>query len=99
MKVIFENYFLTPEEIIKCCEISNAAGVDFVKTSTGYTPTGAKLEDVKLMRAHTDPKTGLTPGGATLSLQDYMPYYAAGVTPPRTRAAAEIVDEAVRRGW
>ena len=99
VKVIFENYFLTPEEIIKCCEISNAAGVDFVKTSTGYTPTGAKLEDVKLMRAHTDPKIQVKAAGGIRTLEDFMAYYEAGVTRQGTRAAAEIVDEAVRRGW
>lgn len=99
VKVIFENYFLTPEEIIKCCEISNAAGVDFVKTSTGYTPTGAKLEDVKLMRVHTDPKIQVKAAGGIRTLEDFMAYYEAGVTRQGTRAAAEIVDEAVRRGW
>lgn len=99
VKVIFENYFLTPEEIIKCCEISNAAGVDFVKTSTGYTPTGAKLEDVKIMRAHADPHIQVKAAGGIRTLEDFMAYYDAGVTRQGTRAAAEIVDEAVRRGW
>ena len=99
VKVIFENYFLPPEEITKCCEISNAAGVDFVKTTTGYTPTGAKLEDVKLMRAHTDPKIQVKAAGGIRTLEDFMAYYEAGVTRQGTRAAAEIVAEAVRRGW
>lgn len=99
VKVIFENYFLTPEEIVKCCEISNAAAVDFVKTSTGYAPTGAKMEDVKLMREHADPKIQVKAAGGIRTLEDFMAYYEAGATRQGTRAATEIVDEAVKRGW
>ncbi|MES2649475.1 MAG: deoxyribose-phosphate aldolase [Bacteroidota bacterium] len=50
VKVIIESGNLTNEEIIKCCELYAAAGVDFVKTSTGYAETGATLEAVTLMR-------------------------------------------------
>ncbi len=99
VKVIFENYFLTPQEIIKCCEISNDAGVDFVKTSTGYTPTGAKLEDVKLMRQYAKPEIQVKAAGGIRTLDDFVAYYDAGVTRQGTRAAAEIVDEAAKRGW
>ena len=99
VKVIFENFYLTPEEIIKCCEIATAAGVDFVKTSTGYTPTGAKLEDVKLMRQHAGKQVQIKAAGGIRTLEDFMAYYEAGVTRQGTRAAAEIVDEAIKRGW
>ncbi len=99
VKVIFENFYLTDQEIIKCCEISNAAGVDFVKTSTGYAGGGAKLEDVKLMRQHCDPKIQVKAAGGIRTLEDTIAYYEAGVTRQGTRAAAEIVDEARRRGW
>lgn len=99
VKVIFENHFLTQEEIIKCCEISNAAGVDFVKTSTGYTPTGASLDDVKLMRKHCNPEMQVKAAGGIRTLEDFMAYYEAGCTRQGTRAATEIVDEAIKRGW
>lgn len=99
VKVILENFYLTPDEIIKCCEICNAAGVDFVKTSTGYAGGGAKLEDVTLMRKHSDPRIQVKAAGGIRTLDDFMSYYEAGVTRQGTRAAAEIVDEAVRRGW
>ncbi len=99
VKVIFENHFLTQEEIIKCCEIANAVGIDFVKTSTGYTPTGAKLEDCVLMRKHCNPNIQVKAAGGIRTLEDFMAYYEAGVTRQGTRAATEIVDEAVRRGW
>ena len=50
IKVIIETASLTNDEIIKCCELYAAAGVDFVKTSTGYAESGASLEAVTLMR-------------------------------------------------
>ena len=68
LKVIFENYFLTDDEIKKCCEICNAAGVDFVKTSTGYTPTGAKLEQVKIMRKYANPGIQVKAAGGIRTL-------------------------------
>ena len=52
IKVIIESGELTAEEIIKCCDIYGMAGVDYVKTSTGYASKGASVEDVKLIRAH-----------------------------------------------
>lgn len=52
IKVIIETGVLTNDEIIKCCGLYAAAGVDFVKTSTGYAETGASLEAVMLLRKH-----------------------------------------------
>lgn len=52
IKVIIESGILTDEEIIKCCDLYGAAGVDFMKTSTGYAEKGASVEAVKLMRKH-----------------------------------------------
>jgi deoxyribose-phosphate aldolase len=52
LKVIIESGVLTDEEIVKCCDLYGAAGVDFLKTSTGYADKGATVEAVKLMRKH-----------------------------------------------
>ena len=52
LKVIIESGLLTDEEIIKCCDLYGIAGVDFMKTSTGYAETGATVHAVKLMRKH-----------------------------------------------
>ena len=52
VKVIIESGILSEEEIIKCCEIYAAAGVDYLKTSTGYAEKGATIEAVRLMRAN-----------------------------------------------
>lgn len=52
IKIIIESGILTDEEIIKCCDIYGIAGVDFLKTSTGYATVGATIEAVKLFRTH-----------------------------------------------
>ncbi len=52
VKIIIESGVLTDDEIIKCCELYGAAGIDYLKTSTGYAEKGATIEAVKLMRAH-----------------------------------------------
>ncbi|MBK7883295.1 MAG: deoxyribose-phosphate aldolase [Chitinophagaceae bacterium] len=53
IKVIIESGILSREEIIKCCDIYGAAGVDFIKTSTGYAEKGAAVADVALIRKHS----------------------------------------------
>ena len=51
VKVIFENAYLSDEQKKAACLASERAGADFVKTSTGFAPTGATVHDLKLMRA------------------------------------------------
>jgi len=52
VKIIIESGVLTNDEIIKCCDLYGAAGIDYLKTSTGYAEKGASVETVKLMRKH-----------------------------------------------
>lgn len=52
IKIIIESGILTDEEMIKCCEIYGIAGIDYLKTSTGYAEKGATVEAVKLFRLH-----------------------------------------------
>lgn len=52
IKIIIESGILTDEEIIKCCDLYGAAGVDYMKTSTGYAEKGATVEAVQLLRNH-----------------------------------------------
>ncbi len=52
IKVIIESGILTDDEIIKCCDLYGAAGIDFMKTSTGYAEKGASVHAVALMRKH-----------------------------------------------
>lgn len=52
IKIIIESGILTKDEIIKCCELYGVAGIDYLKTSTGYAEKGASVEAVKLFRLH-----------------------------------------------
>lgn len=97
LKVIFETCYLTPEQIIAGCQISERAGADFVKTSTGYGSGGATLEDVRLMRAHCSAKVKVKPAGGIRTLDQVLEYRQAGAAMIGTRATAAILDEAVQR--
>src|SRR6266850_867612 len=68
LKVIFENAYLTDELKIVACRICGRAGADFVKTSTGFAPTGATIEDLRLMRAHTNPNIQIKAAGGVRTL-------------------------------
>ena len=63
VKVILENAYLTREEKIAGCRAASRAKADYVKTSTGFGPTGATVEDVRLMREVVGPRHGRQGGG------------------------------------
>ncbi|MDR3551727.1 MAG: deoxyribose-phosphate aldolase [Clostridia bacterium] len=98
LKVIFENAYLSSTQIVACCRICDALNVDFVKTSTGYAPSGAKLEDVRLMRASVKPTIQIKAAGGIRTLDEFLEFFNAGVTRQGTRSTEAIVKEAVRRG-
>lgn len=97
LKVIFENCFLTKDMIVKACQISEAAGADFVKTSTGYGSAGATLEDIKLMRASVSPRMKVKAAGGIRTLDEFLQYRAAGTNRIATRGSQAILEEAARR--
>lgn len=99
LKVIFENAYLTKEEIVKLCEICAEIGVAFVKTSTGYAPSGATMEDLKLMRENSPEGVEVKAAGGVRNLDDLITMYEMGITRFGTRSTAEIVAEAEARGW
>lgn len=68
LKVILENCLLTKEEIVKACELSERAGADFVKTSTGFSTSGAEASDVKLMNKSTSNKVKVKASGGIRDL-------------------------------
>ena len=90
-KVIFENCYLTREEKLLSCKIACEAGVDFVKTSTGFGTGGATLEDVQLMRAAIGPEMGLKAAGGIRTCADALAMLRAGATRLGTSAGVEIV--------
>ena len=97
LKVIFENCYLTKEMIVKACQLSEKAGADFVKTSTGYGTSGATLEDIKLMRANVSPKMKVKAAGGIRTLDEFLQYRAAGTDRIATRGSQAILEEAAKR--
>ena len=108
VKVIFETDFVTgTEDKIKLCEICTRAGVDFVKTSTGYgfvkqpngdyNYKGATLADVKLMRKHSGPMVQVKCAGGVRTLDDLLKMKEAGATRSGATATEAILTEAKKR--
>lgn len=79
-KVIIETALLTDEEKEKACELSVKAGVDFVKTSTGFSTGGATEADIRLMRAAVGPDLGVKASGGVRSREDALKLIEAGAT-------------------
>ncbi len=109
LKVIFENDYLTAEEIIKLCEICTEADVAFVKTSTGYgfvkgadgkySYKGATHEHLKLMREHTAAHIQIKAAGGVRTLDDLLAVRELGVTRIGATATQVILDDAIKRGF
>lgn len=78
LKVIIETSLLTDEEKVKACQAAQRAGADFVKTSTGFSTAGAKVEDVKLMRETVGPDMGVKASGGIRNLEDAKAMIEAG---------------------
>ncbi len=91
LKVIIETAYLTREEKIKACELAKEAGADFVKTSTGFGPSGATVEDVMLMRQVVGPKLGVKASGGIRTLEDAKKMVEAGATRIGASASVAIV--------
>lgn len=91
LKVILETALLTNEEKTKACELAVKAGVDFVKTSTGFSTAGATIEDVKLMRAVVGPAMGVKASGGIRNTEAAKLMIEAGATRLGTSASVEIV--------
>ncbi len=94
LKVIIETAYLTREEKIIACLLSQAAGADFVKTSTGFAPAGATVEDVALMRRVVGPEMGVKAAGGIRTLADAQAMIRAGATRIGASAGVAIVKEA-----
>ena len=80
IKVIFENAYLDDAAKIHLCEICGEIGVDWVKTSTGYAPTGATLADLALMRKHSPARVQVKAAGGIRDLDALLAVRAIGVS-------------------
>ncbi len=93
LKVIIETGYLTREEKIKACELAKEAGADFVKTSTGFGPHGATVEDVKLMKEIVGPEMGVKASGGIRDAKTAREMIKAGATRLGTSASVAIVTD------
>lgn len=93
LKVIIETAYLSEEEISEACKICADAGVDFVKTSTGFAPTGAKVEHIKLMRSVLPVQVGIKASGGIKTREQAMAMIDAGADRLGTSSGVKIVSE------
>jgi len=78
LKVIIETAYLDNEEIVDLCKICTDAGADFVKTSTGFASSGAKLEDIQLMRKNLPSHVGIKASGGIKTYEQALALIEAG---------------------
>jgi deoxyribose-phosphate aldolase len=98
IKVILEMALLTRREKIIACLLCKAAGVDFVKTSTGFGPGGATLEDVDLMFRLVGPEIKVKAAGGIRNLESALAMIRAGASRIGTSAGVQIMRDAVSSG-
>jgi deoxyribose-phosphate aldolase len=97
VKVILENAYLTDEEKVTACKLSEAAGAHYVKTSTGYAPTGASIADIKLMKESVSPHIKIKSAGGVRTLDSLMEYLDAGISRSGATTTAVMIDEFIER--
>jgi len=97
IKVIFENAYLDDDAKIRLCEICAEIGADWVKTSTGYAPSGATFADLELMRKHSPPYVQVKAAGGVHDLDTLLKIRAIGVSRVGMRSTAPILEELRKR--
>jgi deoxyribose-phosphate aldolase len=93
VKVILENAYLTREEKVTGCRLGEAAGADFIKTSTGFAPTGATIQDLKLMCETVSPKVQVKAAHGVRTVQALFDVIDAGATRCGATATATMLDD------
>jgi deoxyribose-phosphate aldolase len=97
VKVIFETAFLNDDLIVKACELTEAAGADYVKTSTGFASEGATLHNVKLMKATVGDRLKVKSSGGVRTLDQLIDFMDAGVTRSGCSATAQVLEEFIAK--
>jgi deoxyribose-phosphate aldolase len=97
VKVILENAYLTDEQKVRGCRLSEKAGADYVKTSTGYAPSGATMDDLRLMRASVSERVRIKAAGGIRTLDLLIEGLNAGMDRCGATATATIIDDLRRR--
>jgi deoxyribose-phosphate aldolase len=93
IKVILENAYLNDDEKVRGSKLTEAAGADFVKTSTGFAPTGATLDDLKLMRASVSQAVQVKAAGGVRTLDGLLEVMSIGVSRVGATRTAEMLDD------
>jgi deoxyribose-phosphate aldolase len=93
VKVILENAYLTDEEKVRGCQLAEQAGADFVKTSTGYAPSGSTMDDLRLMRASVSERVKVKAAGGIRTLDLLIEGLNAGMDRCGATATAAIIDD------
>ena len=93
VKVIFENAYLDEAQKIRACELAAAAGAGFVKTSTGFAPSGATIDDLKLMREHSPAHVQVKAAGGVRTLDALLEVMDVGVTRIGATATETILED------
>ncbi len=97
VKVIFENAYLNEAQKIRLCEICGELRADWVKTSTGYAPSGATLDDLRLMRLHSPAHVQVKAAGGVRDLDMALAVREVGATRFGCTRTADILTELRRR--
>jgi deoxyribose-phosphate aldolase len=93
VKVILENAYLIDDEKVRGCKVSESAGAHYVKTSTGYAPTGATVDDIRLMRANVGPHIKIKAAHGVRTLDQLLAVIEAGCDRSGATATATILDD------
>lgn len=94
LKVIIETALLTETEKVRACHATRDAGADFIKTSTGFSTSGATIADVELMRREVGSELGVKASGGVRTLDDLLAMVRAGATRIGTSNGVKIMQEA-----
>jgi deoxyribose-phosphate aldolase len=97
VKVIFENAYLTDDEKVAACHLTEEAGADFVKTSTGFAASGATMEDLLLMRRSVGPAMQVKAAGGVRTLDTMLAMVAIGVSRFGATATVAMLADAGER--
>jgi deoxyribose-phosphate aldolase len=97
IKVIFENAYLDGAQKIRLCEICGEIGVDWVKTSTGYAPSGATMADLELMRRHSPARVQVKAAGGIRDLDAMLAVRAIGVSRVGATRTESMLEEGRKR--
>lgn len=93
LKVIIETSYLNNDQIVKACQLAEAAQADFVKTSTGFSSSGAKVADVALMRKTVGDRLGVKASGGIHSRQEALAMIEAGASRLGVSATVKILED------